>query len=111
MVRERRQYKGTVIVMNTKRIPAIVMLLGGAVACIVTFINHYNLKDMLVVVTLSLVFFLILGVIIRLVLDSFELPEDVEVVDDEGEVIEKQVEDDGQLEDEGENFEGEEGTF
>lgn len=96
--------------MNTKRIPAVVMLLGGAVACIVTFINHYSLKDMLVVVTLSLVCFLVLGVIIRLVLDSFEMPEDVEVVDDEGEVIEKQTED-GDEENEEEYLEGEEGTF
>lgn len=95
--------------MNTKRIPAIVMLLGGAVACIVTFLNHYSLKDMLVVVTFTLVLFLCLGVIIRLIFDGFEMPDESKV-DDEGEVVEKQV--DNPEEDESEeDIEGEEGTF
>lgn len=92
--------------MKTKQIPAIVMLLGGAVACIVSYINHYELKEMLVVVTLSLVIFLVIGVIIRLILDSFELPEEEEKVDDDGEVVEKQIE---SSEEEGE-FEDETGT-
>lgn len=77
--------------MNTKRIPAIVMLLGGAVACIVAYINNYNLKDMLMVVTLALVLFLGLGVVIKLIFDSFKFPDE-EKVDDEGEVVEKQGE-------------------
>lgn len=78
--------------MKTKQIPALVMLLGGSVACIVSYINRYELKEMLVVLTLSLVIFLIFGVIIRLVLDSFELPQEEEKVDDDGEVVEKQSE-------------------
>lgn len=77
--------------MKTKFIPAIVMLLGGSVACIVAFINHYSLKDMLSVVCLALVIFLFIGVIVRLILDSFELPKE-SLVDDEGEVVEKQGE-------------------
>ena len=31
--------------MNTKRIPALVMLLAGAVVAIVTYINHYSLEE------------------------------------------------------------------
>lgn len=75
--------------MKTKFIPAIVMLLGGAVACIVTFINHYTLQEMLAVLAVALIIFLIIGVIVRLILDSIKLPDDT-LVDDEGEVVEKQ---------------------
>lgn len=77
--------------MKTKFIPATVMLLGGAVACVVTFFNHYSLNDMLVVLLLTLLVFLVLGVVIRLIFDSFKLPSDT-LVDDEGEVVEKQGE-------------------
>ena len=75
--------------MKTRFIPAVIMLLGGAVACIVTFINHYTLREMLVVLALALIVFLVIGVIVRLILDSFKLPDDA-LVDDEGEVVEKQ---------------------
>ena len=75
--------------MNTKRIPAIVMLLGGTVACVVTYINHYDLQEMLMVLISALLVFLILGLVIKLILDSFKLPEE-DKVDDEGEVVEKQ---------------------
>ena len=78
--------------MNTKRIPAIVMLLAGSVATIVTYINHYSLEDMLVVLILTLIVFLIIGVAIKLVFDSFHIEEpDAERVDDDGEVVEKPV--------------------
>ncbi|MCR5591149.1 MAG: hypothetical protein K6F73_06395 [Lachnospiraceae bacterium] len=76
--------------MNTKRIPALVMLLAGAVSTIVTYINHYSLEDMLVVLILTLIVFLIIGVAIKLVFDSFHIEEpDEDKVDDEGEVLEK----------------------
>ena len=76
--------------MNTKRIPALVMLLAGAVSTIVTYINHYSLEDMLVVLIITLIVFLIIGVAIKLVFDSFHIEEpDEDKVDDEGEVLEK----------------------
>ena len=76
--------------MNTKRIPALVMLLAGAVVTIVTYVNHYSLEDMLVVLILTLIAFLIIGVAIKLVFDSFHIEEpDEDRVDDEGEVVEK----------------------
>lgn len=76
--------------MNTNRIPAFVMLLAGAVAVIVTYINHYSLEDMLVVLILTLIVFLIIGVVIKLIFDSFHIEEpDEDRVDDEGEVVEK----------------------
>ena len=75
--------------MDTKKIPAIVMLLAGVVACIATYINHYSLEDMLVVLLITLVVFLIIGVAIKLILDSFNITQDDDKVDDEGEVVEK----------------------
>lgn len=75
--------------MKTKHIPAIVMLLGGSVACIVTYINRYSLREMLVTLTFSLVIFLIIGGVIKMILDSFQMPDEAKV-DDEGEVVEKQ---------------------
>lgn len=89
--------------MNTNKIPALVMLLAGAVAVIVTYINHYSLEDMLVVLILTLIVFLILGVVIKLVFDSFHIEEpDEDRVDDEGEVVEKT-----ELSEENENIEDE----
>jgi flagellar biosynthesis/type III secretory pathway M-ring protein FliF/YscJ len=80
------------------------MLLAGAVAVIVTYINHYSLEDMLVVLILTLIVFLILGVVIKLIFDSFHIEEpDEDRVDDEGEVVEKTEfsEENENIEDEG----------
>lgn len=89
--------------MNTNKIPALVMLLAGAVAVVVTYINHYSLEDMLVVLILTLIVFLILGVVIKLIFDSFHIEEpDEDRVDDEGEVVEKT-----ELSEENENIEDE----
>lgn len=89
--------------MNTNKIPAFVMLLAGAVAVIVTYINHYSLEDMLGVLILTLIVFLILGVVIKLIFDSFHIEEpDEDRVDDEGEVVEKT-----ELSEENENIEDE----
>ncbi|MBR6159540.1 MAG: hypothetical protein IKQ40_04490 [Lachnospiraceae bacterium] len=69
------------------------MLLAGAVATIVTYINHYSLEDMLVVLILTLIVFLIIGVAIKLIFDSFHIEEpDEDRVDDDGEVVEKTAE-------------------
>ena len=77
--------------MNTKKIPLFIMLLAGAVACIVTYINHYNLHDTLVVLIVVLMVFLILGLIVKKILLSFDIAKE-ESVADEGEVVEKAAE-------------------
>ena len=78
--------------MNTKRIPSIIMLLAGAVTCVVTFINGYEIKDTLVILIWVLLLFLIIGIVVKKILDSFHMPDE-DAVDDEGEVIKKNVED------------------
>ncbi len=85
------------------------MLLAGAVATIVAYINHYSLEDMLVVLILTLIVFLVIGVAIKLVFDSFHIEEpDEDRVDDEGEVVEKTEQ--GEQTEENENDEGEAGA-
>ena len=81
------------------------MLLAGSVATIVTYINHYSLEDMLVVLILTLIVFLIIVVAIKLILDSFNIEEpDEDRVDDDGEVLVKPAtpEEEGSEEDAGE---------
>lgn len=78
--------------MNTKRVPSIIMLLAGAVTCIVTFLNRYEIKDTLVILIWVLIVFLIIGCVIKKILDSFHMPNE-DAVNDEGEVIKKNSED------------------
>ena len=78
--------------MNTKRVPSIIMLLAGAVTCIVTFLNRYEIKDTLMILIWVLIVFLIIGCVIKKILDSFHMPNE-DAVNDEGEVIKKNSED------------------
>lgn len=67
------------------------MLLAGSVACIVTYLNKYTLKEMLVVLFIVLVVFLIIGLVVKRIFDSLHLPGD-NAVSPDGEVIEKSEE-------------------
>ena len=96
--------------MKTKRIPALTMLLAGAVAAVVTYINNYSLEDMLVVLILTLIVFLIIGVVIMMIFESFHIDEpDEDRVDDDGEVVEKTEYPDEGTDTGEEGAEGEEG--
>lgn len=98
--------------MNTRKVPALVMLLAGAVCCVVTFLNHYSFKQMLLALIVVLLVFLVIGYIIRIILEAFHVNEAIiedkaEQVDDEGEVVDKTTEGEEELaeaeSDEGEN--------
>lgn len=78
--------------MKTKPIPSIVMLLAGAVTSIAMFIMHYELKTLLTVLLVVLIVSYIVGLVIKRVLDSFELAGS-EDISEEGEVVEKEAED------------------
>lgn len=80
--------------MKTKTVPAIIMLLGCSVASIVMYINGYEFGKMLRVLLFVLLLFLILGLIVKIVIDkNIPLPEEDEEISEDGEVIEKQSED------------------
>lgn len=78
--------------MNTKIIPAVIMLLAGAISCIVTYFNHYTFKEMLITLFIVLIIFLIIGIIVKKIFDSLHLPGE-NAVSADGEVIEKSDED------------------
>lgn len=77
--------------MKTKRIPAMVMLVGGSVTCIVTYLNRYNLEDMLYALIISLIVFYILGLVIEYLFEKYEIgkeeEEETEALD--GEIVDK----------------------
>lgn len=80
---------------KTKSIPAIVTLLGCAVAAIVTYINRYSLEKTLKIILVVLFIFLFMGLFIKHLFEKYippiEEPEPEE--EDEGSVIEKKPED------------------
>ena len=62
--------------MNTRNIPALVMLTAGLVAGIVMFRMHYSLYTMSWVILLVFAVFYVLGCLIRLMLDKFGMQEE-----------------------------------
>lgn len=81
--------------MKRKLMPPFMMLFAGSIASIVMYLNHYEIKSMLWILVAVLIIFYIVGVLIKMILDSFyrEL-EKVNAVADEGEVIEKDMAED-----------------
>ncbi|MCR5651923.1 MAG: hypothetical protein K6F86_12160 [Lachnospiraceae bacterium] len=79
--------------LKTKPVPPVVTLIGGAVAATVAFIKHFELHTALIFTLICLCIFLILGDIVKILLDKVQLPppveEDSNQVDSEGEMIEK----------------------
>lgn len=63
--------------MNTKPIPAIVMLSAGFVTCIITIIQHVSVGEFIKTLFCVLVGFYFLGCIAKLVLDrGFRVMQD-----------------------------------
>ena len=81
------------IKLKTKPVPAVVTLIGGAAAAVVCFVQHFEVRTGLIFILISLCVFLILGDVIKIILDRIDLPrpieEDESAVDSEGEMIEK----------------------
>ena len=58
--------------MNRRTMPFILMLVAGAFSCVMTFINEYSIIDKLLVLSIVMFVFYVLGVILQKVLDSFD---------------------------------------
>ena len=56
--------------MNTKPIPAIIMLTAGFVTCIVGIVQHFSFGKYIKTLFLVLIGFYLLGCIVKLVLDK-----------------------------------------
>ncbi len=57
--------------LNTKNIPAIIMLSAGLIAAAVMYIKHYALKDMLLILLGVFLLFYIIGRLVKKMLDTF----------------------------------------
>ncbi len=70
--------------LNTKALPAVVMLLGGAATAISCFVREYPLMRMLVVIFFSLVLFWLIGIGIKMLLDRIVIIRKDENEEDAG---------------------------
>lgn len=77
--------------MNRKNMPLILMLIAGAVTCIITFIQNYSVLGKLVSLLIVLLIFYFLGSVLRWTLDYFDRQNEKKSKE-EGEVIEKEAE-------------------
>ncbi len=75
--------------MNTRNIPALVMLTAGLVAGIVMFRMHYSLYTMSWVILLVFAVFYVLGCLIRLMLDKFGMQQEKKEAEQEGETAQE----------------------
>ena len=56
--------------MKTKSIPAIIMLVAGAMACIFGFVYQYETTHFFAMVLTVLIIFYILGCIVKIIIDK-----------------------------------------
>lgn len=80
-----------IVHLKTKPVPAIVMLLAGLIASISTYVQRIPTKDSLIIILVVLIVFLILGNIIKMLLDKIEIVipvEEEEVSEEEQEAEE-----------------------
>ncbi len=75
--------------LRTKTVPTIVMLFGGGAAAIFTFVRHDPLLTSLEIIFVALVIFLVLGDIIKLLLDTIEIEPPEEKTGEKDKVIER----------------------
>ncbi|GEM_PF-975736 len=81
---ETEEKEPEIVHLKTKTVPAIVMLLAGSVAAIDTFIQHYPLKNSLIIILATLLIFLFIGEIIKMLLDRVEVIVPEETMEEEG---------------------------
>lgn len=89
--------------MNRKIMPLILMLVAGAVTCVITFIEKYSMYERLLALLIVLLVFYFLGCALKWALDYFDRQNKAEESEneegeeetgngEEGEVIEKDTE-------------------
>lgn len=76
--------------MTRKQMPLVLMLVAGSATSLITYFRGASLKTMLIALLATLVAFYFMGSVIKMILDSFEKANETAKVSDEGEVIEKE---------------------
>lgn len=81
--------------MSRKNIPMFLMLVAGTVICVITYVKQYTVIDRMVALLVTLLLFYFLGSVLKWTLDYFEA-QNIEINKEEGEVIQKEPEGDGE---------------
>ncbi len=76
--------------MDRKNLPLVLMLVSGAITCVINLIRNYSMLNQLIVLLVVLVLFYTLGCILRWTLDFFDRQNEQKAAE-EGEVIEKEA--------------------
>ena len=71
--------------MNTKSIPAFIMLVAGAFASILGLINRYENTEFIIMIIIVLLVFYVLGCIVKIILDKNFNGMDKQVQDEQKE--------------------------
>lgn len=79
--------------MKRQQIPVLLMLVAGAITSLTVYFRDLGLKTMLIALLATLVIFYFLGTIIKMIFDAVD-EKNEERVSDEGEVIEKEADED-----------------
>jgi len=74
--------------MDRKSMPLVLMLVAGAITCIITFIRRYSVFGKVFSLLVVLIVFYFLGSVIKWTLDYFDKQNEIKNME-EGEVIEK----------------------
>ncbi len=86
--KEEGESKPETLHLKTKSVPPVVMLSGGLFVTVGVFLQQLDLKRSLLIILGGLIGFLIVGDIVKLLLDRIEIPNP-ELMDADGNVIEK----------------------
>lgn len=88
--------------MKRKLLPPFIMLTAGLIVSIRTYFFHYDTKTWLIILLVVLIVFYALGSGLKFLLDTFDKENEKKALD-EGEVIEKEAEEESETEDKAEN--------
>lgn len=85
---------------RTRYVPALIMLTAGFITCISTIIHDYTTEEILLITTGVMTVFLIVGLIVRFIIDTYivvkDEPEEEENKEDSEEKEDKEDKEDSQ---------------
>lgn len=84
--------------MNRKNLPLILMLVAGAVTCIITLIREYSVLGSLIALFVVLVLFFFLGNVMKWTLDYFDRENEKKRLEEEALEQETESEEENQNE-------------
>lgn len=86
--------------MNRKTMPLILMLIAGAITCVITYVKQYSVLNKLLALLIVLLVFYFLGTVLRLALDSFDKQNEEKQKEEEADNEEEPSEEEGEKEEE-----------